>query len=131
MKNIKKFLNSIYLGDRFCEKMEIRDDKIILQINCISRLEEGAKEWNYYSQKDIQHGCLVFAGVTEYSFNSELLFNDEIYEIQVTGKEDNIYSFVIYGCNMSNEAVSTDIELRIKAKEFYILSPIDKSVVKE
>ena len=83
MKNIKKFLNSIYLGDRFCEKMEIRDDKIILQINCISRLEEGTKEWNYYSQKDIQHGCLVFGGVTEYSFNHEFFLDrgtlDDVY----------------------------------------------------
>ena len=60
MNNIKKFLDSLYLGDRFCERMEIRDDKIVFQINCISRLEEGSIEWNYYSSKDIEHGCLHF-----------------------------------------------------------------------
>ena len=54
MEHIKKFINSIYLGDRYCEKIEIKDDKISFQINCISRLKEGTKEWNYYSDEDIE-----------------------------------------------------------------------------
>ena len=36
MDRIKKLLESLYLGDRFCEKMEIIEDKIIFQINLIS-----------------------------------------------------------------------------------------------
>ncbi|MBD5515018.1 MAG: hypothetical protein HDR06_10310 [Lachnospiraceae bacterium] len=131
MNKIKKFLNSIYLGDRFCEKMDISDDKIYIQINCISRIEEGTEEWNYYSQKDIKHGYLVFDGVCEYCFSTNLLFNDEIYEICVINKEDDIYDFIVYGNNISNEAVSTDLELRIKAREFYIIDPIDNSQINE
>ena len=31
MNKIRKFLNSIYLGDRYCEKIDIRDDKMYIQ----------------------------------------------------------------------------------------------------
>ena len=123
MDRMKKFLESLYLGDRFCEKMEIIDDKIIFQINLISRLEEGSTEWNYYSGKDIEHGCLVFDGVVEYHTSTELEFNDEIYSVDIVGKEDGLYSFVVYGCNVSDENVSTGIEFHIKAKQFYIFNP--------
>lgn len=131
MNKIKKFLNSLYLGDRFCEKMEISNNKIILQINCISRLKDNNAEWKYYTDQDIEHGCIVFDEVVDYCFNSDLPFNDEIYEIQVVNKKDKVYSFVIYGCNISDEAVSTDIELRVYAKKIYIINPQDNSIITE
>lgn len=131
MNKIKSFLDTIYLGDRYCEKVEIRDYKILFQLNCISRLEEGTKEWNYYTEKDIEHGYLVFDEVVDYCAKSKLSFNDEIYKIEVIEKKDKIYSFVVYGCNVSKDAISTDIELLIKAKKFYIFNPKDKSIVTE
>lgn len=130
MDTMKKFLETIYLGDRYCERFEIKDNRIIFQINLISRLEEGTTEWNYYSGKDIEHGFLVFDEVVDYTLNSELTFNDEISEIEVIGKKDKVYSFVVYGCNISDEAVSTDIELRVRAKNFYIFNPQNNSIIK-
>ena len=124
MKRIKEFLKSIYLGDRFCEKLEIKDDKISFQINCISRVKKGTREWNYYSDEDIEHGCLVFDEVIEFISNSELVISEDI-EIEVVEKKDDIYSFIVYGCNVSDEAISTDIELQIKAKKFYIFNPVE------
>ena len=129
MDRMKKFLESLYFGDRFYEKMEIIDDKIIFQINLISRLEEESTEWNYYSGKDIEHGCLVFEGVVEYHTNNELEFNDEIYSVDVVGKEEELYFFVVSGCNVSDECISTDIEYQIKAKTFYIFNPQDDSII--
>ena len=123
MNSIRKFLDSLYFGDRFCERMEIRKNKIVFQINCISRLEDGSTEWNYYTGKDIEHGCLVFDDVVEYRASTELEFNDEIYSVDIVGKEDGLYSFVVYGCNVSDENVSTAIEYHIKAKQFYIFNP--------
>ena len=131
MEKVKKFIRSLYLGDRYCEKVEIKDSMIMLQINCISRLEDGTEEWNYYSQKDIQHGYLVFDGVVDYYFSSKLTINDEIYEIQIKEKKDNIYSFIVYGCNISDMAVSEDVELYIRAKEFYIMNPKDNNIITE
>ena len=54
MDNIEKILCSIYLGDRFCENVTIKDDKISFQIDCISRLRQGTEKWDYYSEEDIR-----------------------------------------------------------------------------
>lgn len=123
MEELNNLLSSIYLGDRYCEKIEIDGNKIIFQINLISRIKKGCKEWDYYSDEDIEHGCLVFEDVVEYYQKGELPFNDEIYEIQATGKEGDIYSFIVYGCNVSDKAFSTDIQFQIRAKKFYIYDP--------
>lgn len=123
MDEMRKFLASIYLGDRFCEKLEIGGGKIVFHINLISRLREGTQEWNYYSEKDIAHGCLVFDQVADYRFDRELPFNDEIYDIQVLEREKDLFSFMVSGCSVSKDAVSTDIALYIKARECYIFNP--------
>ena len=86
MDNIIAFLNSIYLGDRYCENIIITDQRILFQIKCILRLEKGTREWNYYLDADIEHGYLVFDGVIDYCFNTALVLNDEIYEIKVIEK---------------------------------------------
>lgn len=131
MDRIKKLLGSLYLGDRFCENIIIKDGKILFQINCISRLKEGTKEWNYYSKEDIEHGYLVFDEVVDYNLSSEKSFNDEIYEIKIVNKINGIYTFIVYGCNVSEDAVSTDIEMQIRAKEFYIFNPQDNCIITE
>lgn len=123
MDKIKKLINSLYLGDRFCERMEVSDNQIIIQINCISRIEEGQREWNYYVNEDIIHGCLIFDNISEYYANTDLEFNDEIYSLDIIGIEDESYLFVVNGCNVSNDNISTDIEYHIKAKGFFIFDP--------
>ncbi len=129
MEKINTFLKSIYLGDRYCENVDIGENKIVIQINLISRIKKGCKEWNYYSDEDIEHGCLVFEDVVEYYLSSKLPFNDEIYRIQAIEKQDDIYSFIVYGCSVSDEALSTDIQLQIKAKRFYIYDPQNNRVI--
>ena len=76
MEEMKKFLSSIYLGDRFCENVTVENHKISFQINLISRLKRGTKEWNYYSEEDIEHGHLVFDEVVDYTPISIPFFND-------------------------------------------------------
>ena len=131
MQKLKTFLNTIYLGDRFCEKMEIARNKIVIQINLISRIKKEHKKQDYYFEENIEHGHLVFDDVIEYFQDSELLFNDEIYEIQVIDKKDDIYCFVICGCNISDKSVSTDIQMHIWAKKFYIFDQTNNRVITE
>lgn len=131
MGDIRKLLDSIYLGDRFCENVIFRENKILFQINCISRLKEGTNEWNYFSERDIEHGYLVFDEVINYNSNRELPLNDEIYKIDIVEKTNEIYSFIIYGCNISDDAISTDISLQIKAKKFYIFNPHNNCIITE
>ena len=129
MEPMKKFLSSLYLGDRFCEKVTFENHKISFQMNCISRLKEGTKKWNYHCKQDVEHGCLVFDGVVGFSFSSGLFFNDEIYGIEVISNINGIYTFVVYGCNVSDDATSTDIQLHIKAKEFYFFDPKNDEMI--
>ena len=131
MEKINKFINSIYIGDRFCEQIEIQKDKIYFQINCISRLEKGSTEWNYYDDEDIEHGCIVFDEVVYCDMNSKLPINDEIYQIEVAEKNDDVYSFVVYGCHISDDAVSTEIQMLIKAKDIYLLDKLNNIIFKE
>lgn len=129
MEQISNFLNSLYLGDRYCEKVEITDKKIIFQINCISRVKPGTTTWNYYTDEDIEHGCLVFDEIKECNSKSELIINEDIYEISVLDKCDDIYTFLIQGSNFSDNLISTDIEMTIQAKKFYIYNPKTNSIV--
>lgn len=131
MDTIEKILSTIYLGDRFCENVVIQDEQILFQINCISRLREGTEEWNYYSEADIEHGYLVFDEVIDFRSSSELPFNDEIYAIEIVEKMNGIYTFIVYGCNVSDDAISTDIELQIRAKNFYIFNPQNNCMITE
>jgi len=131
MDSIRKFLSSIYLGDRFCEGLIIEKDRISFQINLISRLEKGTSAWNYYSKEDLEHGHLVFDGVTEWSINRSLPFNDEICEIEILNKTDGIYTFVVHGVNVSDDFEYTELEMTIKAKSFYLFDPQNNFIVTE
>lgn len=93
------------------------------------QIKRGLKKWDYDCKQDIEHGCLVFDGVTDFSFRSGLFFNDEIYEIEVISNMNEIYTFVVYGCNVSDDTVSTDIQLQIKAKEFYLFDPKNNQII--
>ena len=75
---VEKLCNSIYLGDRYCEKVIIKDNIIMFQINLISRIKEGAKEWEYYNDKDLENGFLVFDNVINFTINNGSTINDEI-----------------------------------------------------
>ena len=115
--------------------MEIKEDRVVIQINCISRLKKGTKEWNYYQDEDVEHGCLVFEEVTEFKANSDLEFNDEIYEVKVLEKQDDVYTFVVYSSNVSLDSmgrfVCVNLEYQIKAKKLYILNPRDNTIITE
>ena len=129
MEEMKKFLSSIYLGDRFCENVTVENHKISFQINLISRLKRGTKEWNYYSEEDIEHGHLVFDEVIDYTPISIPFFNDEIYAIEVTEKVQEIYTFIIKGCHVSDTGISTDQKLQIRAKKCYIYNPQNNRII--
>lgn len=115
-----EIIDLLYLGDRFCEQFLIGKEKISFQINCISFLKKPNCNWDFDTSNDVVHGYLVFDNVAEYEMDSLLPFNDEIYEIKVLYKINEWYTFVIYGCNVSSSAVSTDIQIRIKCKQFYV-----------
>ena len=128
-KKINRFLSSLYFGDRYCKKIDITNDKIIFLINCISRLKPGTTDWAFYTDEDVDYGCLVFDEVKEYQVSSELPINEDIYNVKVESKENDIFTFIVEGSNFSNDLVSTDIKMIIKAKKVYIYNPNNNSII--
>lgn len=62
---IEKFVETIYLGDRYCI-LEIYDEKnkqYQINMNCISRIRSNDGEWNFYTNEDIESGIISFKGV--------------------------------------------------------------------
>ena len=90
---MKKFLESLYFGDRYCEKMEFHKEKIQIQINCISRIAPGNTEWNYYAKDEIYHGQLIFEDISFFEMTPNMLINDEFYGIELIEENYDMYCF--------------------------------------
>lgn len=60
-----EFLKTIYLGDRGLKNILIDgwNNRVVLQIDLISRVRDASGYWNFYSDEDIADGFLVFTGV--------------------------------------------------------------------
>lgn len=128
--NIEDFLKSIYLGDRYCIS-EIYDKKNKLyqiHMNCISRIRSNDGEWHFYTDEDIENGIIMFEGIEEITRENKKELNDEIYEIEIIGKEKEFIQFCIYGSNVNDEGITTDVNIYIKAKELYVMDPKKKGV---
>ena len=118
---VEKLCNSFYLGDRYCEKVIIKDNKIMFQINLISRIKEGASEWDFYNDKDLENGFLVFDNVINYSIDNGSTINDEI-EVHYINNADGIYHFIVEGAEYSNDANTYKwVKFEIKCSDFYLL----------
>jgi len=126
---VEKLSNSIYLGDRYCENVTIIDDKLIFQINLISRVKEGTDEWNYNNDQDLEKGCLVFDKVITYSINNGSTINDEI-EIHFISVENEVYHFIVEGAEYSDSGSTYKwVKYDIKCRDFYLLC--DNKIIKE
>ncbi|MBR6280895.1 MAG: hypothetical protein IKR14_00180 [Lachnospiraceae bacterium] len=118
---VEELCNSIYLGDRYCENVEIRNNKIVFQINLISRIKEGSNERNFYADKDLERACLVFDCVEDFSIENGSTINDEI-EIHYLANEDGIYHFIVEGAEYSDDASTYKwVKYNIMCRDFYLL----------
>jgi len=123
--SIEKFLQSIYLGDRYCKKAEYDKDKRIytIQMNGISRIRSDDGQWNYYIDEDIMDGEIVFEGVESVKYEFEQFeCNDEIYDIQSTSLDDGLYEFTVSG-SYAVGVEHTDGNVKIIAKDIYLCDP--------
>lgn len=93
----------------------------MFQINLISRIKEGASEWDYYNDKDLENGFLVFDNVINYKIDNGSTINDEI-EVHYINKIDGIYYFIVEGAEYSNDANSYKwTKFEIKCCDFFLL----------
>jgi hypothetical protein len=63
--NPAKLIRSIYLGDRGRKAVVFDETKrqLRIQVDCIFLLRSGTGRWDYYTERDVQNGRIVFSGV--------------------------------------------------------------------
>lgn len=84
-------IRSIYLGERGCMAVVFDKTKrqLRIQVDCISLLQPGTDKWDYYTERDIQNGWIVFSGVDTVKMQPENIEpNDFINEISVEQDAD-------------------------------------------
>jgi hypothetical protein len=79
-----EFLGTVYLGDRACKSIHIEGwkQRVVLEVDLISRVRSPSGNWELYSAEDIPDGRIVFSGVEDVQFDPPgPLPNDLINEI--------------------------------------------------
>jgi len=121
----KKFIETVYLGDRYCMETEYNQEKQLysMKMNSISRVRSKDGNWNYYTDEDIEEGWIVFGGVMDVIIEIEnFQLNDEIYNIDVGNYDNDYYKFFVNGsCADDKGYIEGTVE--IIAKDIYLIDP--------
>lgn len=129
---VESILKTVYLGDRYCksEKYDAQKGIYQVQMNCISRIRSSDGEWNFYNDENIDDGIISFEGVSDIERSSELEINDEIFSIEILASEESYYIFHLIGSYVNDEGVTSEVSVRIEAKEVCLINPMypDKKI---
>ena len=118
---IERLCESIYLGDRCCIGVDVCNEKIMFQIDLISRIKEGTTEWNYYNDRNIENGYIVFDRLVDYNVKNGTTINDEI-EIHYLSCDNGIYHFRVEGAEYTGEDNSYNwVTIDIACHDLYLL----------
>lgn len=123
--NPREFIDTIYLGDRFCKTILLDgcNELVKLQINMISRIRSESGNWKYYNDENIEDGLIVFTGVKSILFEPQgFIPNDEIELISCELIEDNEekYLFNISAASCDEQGKYTRVEMKIVAKGIHL-----------
>ena len=130
MLSPEELIRTIYLGDRGCCGFSADSiaKRVLISVDCISRVRSPDGQWNFYSDEDIDKGMLAFEGVSWFEMTPPgPLTEDYISEFRIESTSDGIYTFCFAaGADLpqpESASRTTTIKIRIKAKEFYLLDP--------
>lgn len=124
----QEFLKTLYLGDRVCKKLVFDgwDDRILIEVNVVSRVRSDSGLWDFYSKEDIPDGLIVFSGVKSYQWNSKGYLPNDYIEIEVSSatetSESDLYQFKIYLGHMEKTGI-VDTELLVEAQAIHLEDP--------
>lgn len=123
-----EFVNTIYLGDRFCKCITIDGfgDQVKIQVNMISRIRSESGNWEYYNDENIEDGIIVFDGTESIIFEPQgYVPNDEIEIVgvdQIEGNEEKfLFQISTASCNKKGEY--NEVTIKIVAKGIYLEDP--------
>lgn len=129
----KSFVNTIYLGDRFCKKIVIDgyEEKVKIQVNMISRIRSSSGNWEFYNDENIEDGYIVFSDVESINFEPQGRLPDgeiEISNVEILKSEDEtnqkvMYLFEISSVSYDKSGDSVNVIIKIVASEVYLIDP--------
>lgn len=126
--NPREFINTIYLGDRFCKSILIDgyNERVKIQINMISRIRSASGNWEYYNGENIEDGLIVFTGVKSISLEPQgFIPNDEIELVSaepIEGEEAK-FLFNISAVSCDQQGKYTKVEVSILAEGIHLEEP--------
>jgi hypothetical protein len=76
----REFLQTLYLGDRACKSLLIDgwNARVVITVDCISRVDPKTGQWDYYTEKDIEDGRIVLTGVQQISLEPQGCFPNDL-----------------------------------------------------
>lgn len=125
--NVKNFLNTIYLGDRYCESILIdcKNSEVKVQVNCITRIR--SEEFNYSNADDLIDGYIVFENISSITFNPPGFIPDgfvNALELKESFTVDGKYSFLL-SIDSTTNGYNQEILIEIHSKSI-ALEAFDK-----
>lgn len=126
--NPREFINTIYLGDRFCKSILIDgyNERVKIQINMISRIRSASGNWDYYNDENIENGLIVFTGVKSILLEPQgFLPNDEIELVSAEPIEGDEAKFLfnISAASCDQQGKYTKVEVSVLAEGIHLEDP--------
>ena len=126
-----EFRKTIYLGDRACKSIVIDgwDERVVIQVNEISRVRSASGRWEYYNDENIVDGLLVFTDARSILFDPVgPIPNDYIDFLEVEPLPDDYYRFKLSVGSVDSSAKTTEILVSIDAKRVHLEDPAKPGV---
>ena len=123
---MKKFIETIYLGDRAVKSIVIDGwQKVVkIQIDCISRIRSQSGDWEFYLDEDIEDGFLVFSGVSFFNIKPDgSIPFDYVLDYKLENFIDEDFSDFILeagGTDPENSNETTSSIIKIRHKFFWL-----------
>lgn len=126
--NIKEFVETIYLGDRFCKSILIDGYSQIvkIQINVISRIRNVSGQWDYNNNENIHDGFIVFTGVSSIKLDPVGIIPNDLIEFVSVKQSDDVddsFIFELEADSCDEEGKYTHGTITITSKGIYLEDP--------
>lgn len=89
-----------------------------IQVDCISLVRPGTEQWDYYTERDIQNGWIVFSGVDTVKMQPENIEpNDFINDISVESDadQDGRYGITMSICSIDATGHSREVIMSVRS----------------
>ena len=123
--NPANLIGSIYLGDRGCKAFvfDETERQLSIQVDCISLLRPGTDRWDYYTERDIEDGWVIFSGVDAVIMKPENVEpNDFINDVSV-GRDpdlDGRYEITMSISSVDDKGNLTEVIILVRSSDAHL-----------